>query len=53
MLGERGWYWLRVHLANVAGQAKGKTYDERVDYVSQHIPDILDSANDPIHGLEA
>lgn len=51
-LGPRGWYWLRVHLANAAGYSKGKTYQERVDFADAHLVEILDSANNPLTGQQ-
>jgi DNA-directed RNA polymerase, mitochondrial len=50
-LGQRGWFWLKVHLANVAGGvSKGMSYEERAQYTEDHLEEILDSANDPLGG---
>ncbi|MCY1708368.1 DNA-directed RNA polymerase [Pannonibacter sp. SL95] len=46
-LGERGWYWLRVHGANRYGFDKG-TYDERVQWVNDRRDEFLRAAEDPL-----
>lgn len=48
-LGERGAWWLRVHLANVYGYDK-VSFEDRVKWVDEHEAEILDSANDPLDG---
>ena len=56
-LGERGWYWLRVHLFNlIAGKdifkkkppSKKLSFDKRVEWVDQHLNDYLKIAESPI-----
>lgn len=42
-LGDRGLYWLKVHLANLYGEDK-ISFDDRVKFVDAHIDDITDSA---------
>ncbi|KAI0371016.1 DNA/RNA polymerase [Pilatotrama ljubarskyi] len=48
-LGERGLRWLKIHLANLAGYDKA-SFDERVDFVHEHLDDIFDSAERPLEG---
>ncbi|KAI0291577.1 hypothetical protein BC826DRAFT_1022569 [Russula brevipes] len=48
-LGERGLRWLKIHLANMYGYDKA-TFDERVEFVHEHLDDIFDSAENPLHG---
>ena len=47
-LGERGLWWLKVHLANLYGYDKG-TFEERVEFVHEHLDDIFDSAENPLN----
>lgn len=46
-LGERGLRWLKVHLANLCGYDKG-SFDERVQFVENHLADVYDSAERPL-----
>jgi len=48
-IGERGIYWLKIHLANVAGQDK-LSLEDRITYVDNHVDEIMDSADDPMGG---
>ena len=48
-LGDRGLYWLKVHLANFAGKDK-MTFDERVKFVDEHMDRVRESATDPFGG---
>lgn len=48
-LGERGVYWLKVHLANEYGYDK-VTFDERVEWVESNEAFILDSAHNALDG---
>ncbi|KAF8229392.1 DNA/RNA polymerase [Tricholoma matsutake] len=48
-LGERGLRWLKIHLANLYGYDKAN-FDERVEFVMNHLPDIYDSALNPLNG---
>ncbi|KAI0351261.1 DNA/RNA polymerase [Trametes cingulata] len=48
-LGERGLRWLKIHLANLAGYDKA-SFDERVEFVHEHLEDIFDSAERPLEG---
>jgi DNA-directed RNA polymerase, mitochondrial len=47
VLGERGWYWLRIHCANSAGKDK-LPHEERISWVEDRQGDILASAKDPL-----
>jgi DNA-directed RNA polymerase, mitochondrial len=46
-LGERGLYWLKVHLANFAGNDK-ITFDERAKFVDEHMVHVRAAAMDPL-----
>ncbi|KAI0640998.1 DNA/RNA polymerase [Trametes meyenii] len=48
-LGARGLRWLKIHLANLAGYDKA-SFDERVEFVHEHLEDIFDSAEHPLEG---
>lgn len=48
-LGANGLKWLKVHLANVYGFDKA-SLQGREDFATEHLPDILDSANNPLKG---
>ena len=46
-LGERGLRWLKIHLSNLYGYDKA-TFDERVEFVHEHMDDVYDSAENPV-----
>ena len=46
-LGVRGLRWLKIHLANLYGYDKAN-FDERVQWVEDHLEDIYDSAEKPL-----
>lgn len=48
-LSTAGLTWLKVHLANVFGFDKA-SLAERESFTMDHIPDIYDSANNPLNG---
>lgn len=48
-LGDRGFYWLKVHLANFAGKDK-MTFDGRAAFVDENIDKIRESVRDPFAG---
>ena len=50
-LGKEGFYWLKVHLANVMGKDK-LPFDERVAYVDSIIDVVHKCAEDPRNSLE-
>jgi len=45
-LGERGAYWLAVHLANLCGKDKAP-FEERIKWVNAHTEEILAFAREP------
>uniref|UniRef100_A0AC35EWR4 DNA-directed RNA polymerase n=1 Tax=Panagrolaimus sp. PS1159 TaxID=55785 RepID=A0AC35EWR4_9BILA len=49
-LGERGLYWLKLHVVNITGLLNKKPISERIQYYNDHLEDILDSANNPLNG---
>ncbi|CAJ1975521.1 unnamed protein product [Sphenostylis stenocarpa] len=50
-LGKSGLRWLKIHLANLyAGGIEKQSYDGRLEFVENHINDIIDSAENPING---
>lgn len=49
-LGERGLYWLMVHMANCYGVDK-VSFDDRVKWVKDHHEQIIDSAENPLDGI--
>jgi DNA-directed RNA polymerase len=49
-LGTRGFYWLRVQLANTFGEDK-LSLDERAQWAEDHMMEIMDSADDPLDGM--
>ena len=46
-LGERGFRWLKIHLANLYGFDKAN-FDERVEFVDKHMDEVYDSATKPL-----
>lgn len=50
-LGARGLWWLKIHLANLYGFDKG-SFDERVQFVQEHLADVYDSASKPLEGAQ-
>ena len=48
-LGERGLFWLKVHLANLAGKDK-MTFDERAKFVDENLIKVRKAAMDPFDG---
>eukprot|EP00903_Cladosiphon_okamuranus_P015271 g14112.t1 len=48
-LGEKGLYWLKVHLANLFGEDK-VSFDDRVAFVEKHMDEVRDSAFRPLDG---
>ncbi|RPD76822.1 DNA/RNA polymerase [Lentinus tigrinus ALCF2SS1-7] len=48
-LGARGLRWLKIHLANLYGYDKA-SFDERVQFVHDHLEEIRDSAEHPLDG---
>ncbi|WFG40928.1 RNA polymerase [Paracoccus phage ParMal1] len=50
-LGERGWYWFRVHGANKYGNDKGH-YDTRVSWVNDNFDALIAAGLDPLSHTE-
>ncbi|KAL2818190.1 hypothetical protein BDW59DRAFT_152245 [Aspergillus cavernicola] len=48
-LGESGLRWLKVQLANLSGYDKA-SLSEREQFTMDHLDDVLDSANNGLHG---
>lgn len=48
-LGERGWRWLKIHLANLYGYDKAN-FDDRERWVMERLDEIRDSAKNPMDG---
>ncbi|XP_013604173.1 PREDICTED: DNA-directed RNA polymerase 3, chloroplastic [Brassica oleracea var. oleracea] len=50
-LGKSGLYWLKIHLANLyAGGVEKLSHEGRLAFVENHLDDIMDSAENAIHG---
>ena len=48
-LGTKGLRWLKIHLANLYGLDKS-SFDERESFTNENIPNIVESANNPLRG---
>ncbi|KAK0620481.1 hypothetical protein B0T14DRAFT_432876 [Immersiella caudata] len=48
-LGPNGLRWLKIHLSNVYGFDKA-SLDDRDDFATRHMDDIIDSVNNPLNG---
>ncbi|XP_013393549.1 DNA-directed RNA polymerase, mitochondrial [Lingula anatina] len=49
-LGPRGLDWLKIHLINTTGFKKRSSLKERLIYANELLPEILDSADNPLEG---
>lgn len=49
-LGEHGLDWLKIHVINLTGLKKRESKAERLRYGNEILPDILDSAENPLGG---
>lgn len=49
-LGEHGFRWLLIHLANVFGVVDKRSFEQRVQWSYQHLADVVDSARRPLGG---
>ena len=50
-LGKSGLYWLKIHLANLyAGGVEKLSHDGRLAFVENHLDDIIESAENAVHG---
>ncbi|KAI8341102.1 hypothetical protein BC941DRAFT_467156 [Chlamydoabsidia padenii] len=48
-LGERGWRWLKIHMANLYGYDK-HSFTERENFTMENMENILDSVDNPMGG---
>ncbi|CEG79438.1 Putative DNA-directed RNA polymerase [Rhizopus microsporus] len=48
-LGERGWRWLKIHLANLYGYDK-HSFNEREQFTMDNIENIMDAVDNPLTG---
>lgn len=48
-LTDSGLWWLKIHLANVHGFDKA-SFEDRLQFTEDHLADIYDSVNNPLHG---
>ncbi|KAI8096158.1 uncharacterized protein BX664DRAFT_382649 [Halteromyces radiatus] len=48
-LGERGWRWLRIHMANLYGYDK-HSFTERENFTMENLDNIFDSVDNPMTG---
>ncbi|XP_024121139.1 DNA-directed RNA polymerase, mitochondrial [Oryzias melastigma] len=49
-LGPKGLDWLKIHLVNLTGLKKKSSLQGRLQYANSIMEDVLDSADDPLHG---
>jgi DNA-directed RNA polymerase, mitochondrial len=49
-LGDSGFRWLLIHLANLYGVVDKQSFDERVSWALENLPEVLDSATKPLGG---
>lgn len=49
-LGPGGFDWLKIHCINLTGLKKRNSLKERLEYANDVLPDILDSAENPLTG---
>ncbi|XP_018494990.1 DNA-directed RNA polymerase, mitochondrial [Galendromus occidentalis] len=49
-LGEKGLWWLKLHLINLTGFKKRRPIEERVAFADEIMDEILDSAQNPLTG---
>ena len=47
-LGKGGLDWLKIHLINLTGLKKREPVSERLEFANEIMPEILDSANNPL-----
>ncbi|XP_050428199.1 DNA-directed RNA polymerase, mitochondrial [Adelges cooleyi] len=51
-LGTNGLDWLKIHCVNLTGLKKRNSVKERLEYAEEILPDMLDSAKDPLGGKQ-
>ncbi|XP_060878256.1 DNA-directed RNA polymerase, mitochondrial [Metopolophium dirhodum] len=49
-LGSNGLNWLKIHCVNLTGLKKRNSVKERLQYAEEILPDILNSAHNPLEG---
>ena len=49
-LGPNGLQWLKTHLVNLTGSKKQSSIEERIAFADEMMPQILDSADQPLDG---
>lgn len=49
-LGQHGFRWLLIHLANLFGEVDKRSFDERVEWALRKLPEVVDSAEAPLGG---
>lgn len=49
-LGAEGFNWLKLHVINLTGTKKREPVSERLRYAEEILPEILDSADNPLTG---
>ncbi|KAL4221498.1 hypothetical protein ACF0H5_019755 [Mactra antiquata] len=49
-LGEKGLNWLKLHLVNLTEFMKRATFKEKLEYAEQVLPEVIDSAENPLTG---
>lgn len=49
-LGKGGLDWLKIHLINLTGLKKREPVSKRLEFANEVMPEILDSANNPLDG---
>jgi DNA-directed RNA polymerase, mitochondrial len=48
-LGNKGYRWLKIHLANLMGYDK-ESFDARAEYIEENMSKVMDTAKDPLAG---
>ncbi|CAJ0608497.1 unnamed protein product [Cylicocyclus nassatus] len=49
-LGDRGFYWLKLHCINLTGKMKRSSIADRLTEADRALDDMIDSANNPLSG---
>ncbi|CAG0894441.1 unnamed protein product [Darwinula stevensoni] len=49
-LGDQGLNWLKIHVVNLTGKKKRSPISERLAHANEVMPEILDSAENPLSG---
>ncbi|XP_059474955.1 DNA-directed RNA polymerase, mitochondrial [Neocloeon triangulifer] len=51
-LGKHGLDWLKIHVINLTGLKKKNSKADRLKYANEMMPEILDSADNPVEGRQ-